>query len=186
MTKKLWVANVPFQASEHDLRLHFSACGSVVDVEILTDPRTGRSRGHACVTMASDEDASAALDQLDGESFEGRVLRVSDSPLTKGDEPSRRVRIKQQFRERMKMVYDFDCNGAPLTLRVSAGDGESWRIEARSTEAADAVVVEAVGATRRAALEDVVKRWNESAATAGVRELDGEALISALREVKAV
>lgn len=185
---KLYVANVPFRASEEELRAHFSACGQVHDVEIFVDDRTGRSKGQGCVTMASDSDARAALEALDGKPFEGRTLRVSETPLGgTGDEaPKSKVRITQQYRERAKMAYELDCNGMPVTLRVFAGEGQDWGMEVRSPEASGGVVATGTGRTRHEALADVVRRWNEAAATASIRPLDGDGLLAALKDVKAV
>ena len=53
MTNKLYVANVPLDATEDALRRHFASAGGVADVEILRDRQSGRSRGLASVTMTS-------------------------------------------------------------------------------------------------------------------------------------
>lgn len=185
MTNKLYVANLPLDTTEHALRSHFAACGGVSDVEILPERATGKPRGLACVTMTSPAYATAAL-TLNGVDFEGRTLRVSDSPIRADKPPAPTVRIVQQFRERANMAYDLECSGVPLTLRIFPSDGERWRIEARSTDAADAVVVSASGATRRDALCEVVRAWNEGAASSSVRPLDGQDLLKAMGDVRAV
>ena len=48
---KLYVANVPLDATEDALRAHFAACGGVSDVELLHDRQSGRPRGLAHVTL---------------------------------------------------------------------------------------------------------------------------------------
>ncbi len=182
--KKLYVANVPFRASEEELRLHFSPYGPVNDVELFVDERTGRSRGQGCVTMANDDDARSALEALDGKPFEGRVLRIGDVPMGPGEEPKPKVRITHQYRERSKIAYELDCRGMPVTLRVFAGEATAWGMEARSQ--ASGLVATGAGATRREALDEVVRRWNEAAPGVGVDALDGDGLVAVLRDVKAV
>lgn len=186
MTNKLYVANVPVDASEDALRRHFAACGGVCDVELMTEPRSGKGRGLACVTMTSPAYASAALARLDGVDFEGRALRVSDAPIRPGKPPAPKVKVVQQFRERINTTYELDCDGVPLTVRVFPIERDRWRVEARSSEAGDAVVISGLGATRLEALGEVVRAWNESAATSRAVALDGAGLSTALRDVKAV
>jgi RNA recognition motif-containing protein len=48
-------------------------------ISIVTDRDTGRSRGFAFVEMASDQDAAAAMQALDGANFDGRPLRVNEA-----------------------------------------------------------------------------------------------------------
>lgn len=184
-TNKVYVSNVPLDASELALRTHFAACGGVCDVEILTEA-SGASRGVAHVTMTSPAYASAAL-RLDGAVFGGQALRVSDAPPARAEKkPANPVKIVQQFRERANMAYDLDCAGVPLVLRIFASGETAWRIEARATDAADAVIVESTAETRRDALAGVVRAWNDEAFARGVRPLDGEGLLAAMRDVRAV
>jgi RNA recognition motif-containing protein len=183
---KLYVSNVPFDASEHSLRKHFEPCGGVLDVEIMLEPRSGRSRGLACVTMTSPAFATAALAKLDGVAFEGRVLHVSDVPVGKEKPPPPAVKIVQQFRERGNMAYDLDCLGIPLTLRMFPTADDQWRVEARATDAVNEIVVAGTAKTRRDALAEAVRAWNDGASMRGVRPLDGDALSKAMYAVKAV
>lgn len=185
MTSKLYVANVPLETSEDALRTHFASCGGVLDVEIMFERNSGKSRGLACVTMTSPAYATAALERLNGAAFEGKQLQVSDAPIRANRPAPPAVKIVQQFRERSNMAYDLSCSGVPLTLRIFP-DGERWRIEARANDAAGARVVSGGGATRGDALADVVRTWNEDAASYGARPLDGEGLLSAMRDVRAV
>lgn len=187
MVNKLYVTNVPVDVTEEALRRHFATCGGVSEVEIMVEPRSGRPRGIASVTMTSPAFATTAVDRLDGVAFEGRTLRVSTTPTRAADAgpPPPRVKIVQQFRERGNMAYDLDCAGVPLTLRIFEEEGSRWRIDARSTEAADAIVVAGRGTTRAEALGDVVQRWNERT-DARVAPLDGEGLVTALRAVRAI
>jgi len=80
MGKKVFVGNIPFQATEEELSDLFAADGRVVErVSIVTDRETGRSRGFAFVEMATDEDAASAISALDGQDFHGRPLRVNEA-----------------------------------------------------------------------------------------------------------
>ncbi|MEI6597492.1 MAG: RNA-binding protein, partial [bacterium] len=51
MENKLFVGNLPWAATESDIRAHFSQGGEVVSVEVMMDKFTGRPRGFAFVTM---------------------------------------------------------------------------------------------------------------------------------------
>jgi RNA recognition motif-containing protein len=53
--------------------------GGVTDVHLVTDRMTGRSRGFGFVTMASEQDATAAIEQMDGQVIEGRTIRVNEA-----------------------------------------------------------------------------------------------------------
>ncbi|MCA9554068.1 MAG: RNA-binding protein [Myxococcales bacterium] len=80
MTKKLYVGNLPFSVTEDELSSMFGADGrQVSEVAIINDRETGRPRGFAFVTMASESDARAAIEALDGASMGGRSLRVNES-----------------------------------------------------------------------------------------------------------
>lgn len=188
MASKLYVSNVPVEASEHTLRAHFATCGGVSDVEILFDPRTGKSKCMARVTMTSPAYATAALERLDGIDFEGQALVVRDTPAGKEKPAAPRVKVLQQSRTHGQMVYDLDCMGTPLTVRMSMaeGDVDAFRLEARGSDVAGAFVATATAATRRGALADVVRIWNEDASSRGVPPLEGDALAAALQDVRAV
>lgn len=184
---KLYVGNLAQEATEHALRAHFSSCGGVADVEILTHHRTGNPRGMAVVTMTSPSFAEAALRRLDGADFDGKPLRVSDRPIRAdaGPAPSK-VKIAQQFRERNNMTYELDCAGAPLIVRIFPTDDDRWRIEARTSDGDGALVVSAAAATRREALADVARGWTEQAAAMTLPSLDWDAVTTAMSTVRAV
>ena len=73
---KLFVGNLAFSATEADLEQSFGQFGSLEEVKVILDRETGRSRGFAFVTFESEDDAEAAL-SLDGNSLNGRDMRVS-------------------------------------------------------------------------------------------------------------
>ena len=76
MENKLYVGNLPFSTSEEALKDLFSQQGTVLSARIVTDAYYGRSKGFGFVEMESEEQASAAIEKLNGSELEGRTLRV--------------------------------------------------------------------------------------------------------------
>ncbi len=74
---KLYVGNLSFQLTEAELREAFDAYGTVLDVKIITDRDTGRSRGFGFVEMQTAEEAQAAIEGLDNTQLAGRPLNVN-------------------------------------------------------------------------------------------------------------
>ena len=86
---KIYVGNLPFSASEADVRTLFSQHGTVESVSLPTDRETGRPRGFGFVEM-SQADAARAIQSLNGHDMGGRQLRVNeaqDKPRTGGGRP---------------------------------------------------------------------------------------------------
>ena len=79
MSKKLYVGNLPFSATEADLRELFETHGSVESINVITDRETGRPRGFAFVEMSDAADASKAMQALDGRDHGGRNLKVNEA-----------------------------------------------------------------------------------------------------------
>lgn len=77
MSTKLFVGNLSFKTTENDLQDAFAAFGSVVEANIMMDRMTGRPRGFAFVTMASQEEAEKAIEGLHGKEIDGRALTVN-------------------------------------------------------------------------------------------------------------
>ncbi|XP_027361026.1 29 kDa ribonucleoprotein A, chloroplastic [Abrus precatorius] len=122
--KKLYVVNLPWSMSASDIKDLFAQCGNVTDVEIIKN-KDGRSRGYAFVTMASGEEALAAVDKFDSQEISGRIIRVElakrfkkpPSPRPPGPRPgearhvlyasnlawkARSIHLKQVFTENFK------------------------------------------------------------------------------------
>ena len=76
--KKIYVGNLPWSATESELRDFFSPYGDVVSVSIVMDRETGRSRGFAFVEMP-DADALNAIAESNGQSMNGRPLRINEA-----------------------------------------------------------------------------------------------------------
>jgi cold-inducible RNA-binding protein len=79
MNTKLYVGNLPFDATENDLQDMFAAFGPVTEVNLIVDRATGRSRGFAFVSMATPEAAQAAITGLAGKDIKGRQLTVNEA-----------------------------------------------------------------------------------------------------------
>lgn len=78
MSKKIYVGNLSFKATEDEIRDMFEAYGTVESVAMINDRDTGRFRGFCFVEMP-DADALAAIEGLDGAEQDGRVLRVNEA-----------------------------------------------------------------------------------------------------------
>ncbi len=73
---KLYVGNFPYSVNENDLRDLFASYGPIEDVRLITDRETGRSKGFAFITFATQSAAESALEQ-NGKDMKGRALRVN-------------------------------------------------------------------------------------------------------------
>ena len=83
--KKLYIGNLPFQATEEELRNWFQEAGAnVASVSLVTDKFTGQSRGFAFVEIGNDEEASRAIQTLNGQDFMGRNLTVNEARPREG------------------------------------------------------------------------------------------------------
>jgi RNA recognition motif-containing protein len=76
--KKLFVGNLPFSATEDDLRALFSNHGAVESVSVITDRETGRPRGFGFVERQNDG-ADKAIAALNDTEFQGRNMTVSEA-----------------------------------------------------------------------------------------------------------
>jgi RNA recognition motif-containing protein len=79
MVKKLYVGNMSYDTTEDALRALFAGIGEVESVNIITDRRSGRSKGFGFVEMATEEDAQAAISQLNGTTLDDRQLNVAEA-----------------------------------------------------------------------------------------------------------
>lgn len=79
MSNKLFVGNLSFDTTENDLQDLFEKFGPVTEVNLVTDRMSGRSRGFAFVTMATDEGAKSAISGLASQSLHGREIKVNEA-----------------------------------------------------------------------------------------------------------
>ena len=75
---KIYVGNLPFDATEGELHQMFEPHGAVNSVSLVNDNMTGRFRGFAFVEM-NDADANKAIAALNGQDVRGRALTVNES-----------------------------------------------------------------------------------------------------------
>ena len=79
MATKLFVGNLPFNATNADLESLFGQVGEVSSVNIITDKFTGRSRGFGFVEMSSNQEAQIAIERFNGHELQGRALTVNEA-----------------------------------------------------------------------------------------------------------
>lgn len=77
MTKRLYVGNLPYSATEADIRQLFSEAGEITGVTLITDRETGRSKGFGFVEMGTEEEAEDAIRRFNGYSMNNRSLTVN-------------------------------------------------------------------------------------------------------------
>ncbi|WP_435103379.1 RNA recognition motif domain-containing protein [Arhodomonas sp. AD133] len=87
--KSIYVGNLPFSASEDEVRDLFAAYGEVNEVRLITDRETGRPRGFGFVRMGPSE-ADAAIEALNGTEMGGRTLRINEAEDRKPSRGPRR------------------------------------------------------------------------------------------------
>ena len=79
MTKKLYVGNLPFSATEGEIRDAFAQYGTVKSATLIVDRDTQRSKGFAFIEMESEDDANSAKSALNGTDFGGRNMVVNEA-----------------------------------------------------------------------------------------------------------
>src|SRR5512143_1762176 len=77
MESKLYVGNLPYSATEDELRNLFSQAGTVTSVAVIKDRDTGQSKGFAFVEMQNQVEAEKAISMFNGHSMGQRELKVS-------------------------------------------------------------------------------------------------------------
>jgi RNA recognition motif-containing protein len=196
---RIYVGNLPEDTSVAALRRRFEQCGNVHDVELAFDRGSGRMRGFAFVTMADQRSMKSAIDQLNGQLFEERSMRVveasealdsndvrsGNSDGTQRNTPPIRAKITSQFRERTCMAYELDCEGVRVSFKMYPTQNESgreeWRIDA-STSLAQETIITGRAMNRKAAFDLVERDFRAS----GAPSLDWRAIEEALGTVRAL
>jgi RNA recognition motif-containing protein len=86
----IFVGNLAFNTTDHDLRQIFEPYGAVDTINIITDRYTGQSRGFGFVEMPDAHAAQAAIQGLQGTALGGRTLNVNEAkPRAPRREPNR-------------------------------------------------------------------------------------------------
>jgi RNA recognition motif-containing protein len=79
MGNKLYVGNLPYSVRDGDLEQSFSQYGVVTSAKVMMERDTGRSKGFGFVEMASDPEAQAAIEGMNGAPLGGRSLVVNEA-----------------------------------------------------------------------------------------------------------
>src|SRR5947209_7823136 len=79
MGKNIYVGNLPYDTTAEDLEQLFQTYGTVTSGQVIIDKFSGRSRGFGFVEMAHDDEAQAAIDDLNGKPYGGRPLTVNEA-----------------------------------------------------------------------------------------------------------
>lgn len=77
--KKMYVGNIPYNATEEDLKGLFSEYGEIESLKIIQDQFTDRSKGFGFIEMVNEEDAKKAIATLNGKDFMGKSLNVAEA-----------------------------------------------------------------------------------------------------------
>ena len=79
MSNNIYVGNLPWSFKDDTLGELFEEHGEVSDAKVIVDRMSGRSRGFGFVEMASEEEAGAAIEALNGYDADGRELKVNEA-----------------------------------------------------------------------------------------------------------
>ena len=75
----IYVTNIPFKATDADLKELFQQYGEVTSAKIIIDKETQRSRGFGFVEMPDNTAARKAMTTLNGSNFQGKDLTVNEA-----------------------------------------------------------------------------------------------------------
>ena len=79
MSKKLYIGNLPYSATDQSLSDKFSECGTVQSAKVIMDRDSGRSKGFAFVEMSTDAEATNSISRLNGTDLDGRAISVAEA-----------------------------------------------------------------------------------------------------------
>lgn len=79
MAKKLYVGSLSYNVTDDQLKEVFSQAGTVESAQVIIDRNTNRSKGFGFVEMATDEEAQAAIEMLNGKEIDGRQVVVNEA-----------------------------------------------------------------------------------------------------------
>ncbi len=117
MTATLYVGNLSYQRDEIGLKAIFSHYGSIKFIDIITDEKTGNSKGYAFIKMARLEDAQKAIASLDGKVVDKRTMKVSianerqdivKKPFIEKYDEDEKEDIKVSYKKKKKVLQGLD------------------------------------------------------------------------------
>ncbi len=79
MGNKLFVGNLSFSMDDVGLEEIFTECGTVQSARVIKDRSSGRSKGFGFVEMGNDDEASDAIEKLNGAERDGRNITVAEA-----------------------------------------------------------------------------------------------------------
>ena len=79
MNRKVYVANLPYQATDSEIKDFFSKVGNVMSVKIVQDRQTGQPRGIAFVEMSTQWESRRAVSLLNRQDFMGKNLLIREA-----------------------------------------------------------------------------------------------------------
>ena len=79
MATNLFVGSLAYTVTDDELQQFFATAGNVVSAKVIMDRETNRSKGFGFVEMGSDDEAKAAIAQLDGKELNGRAISVNEA-----------------------------------------------------------------------------------------------------------
>lgn len=79
MATKIFVGSLAYTATDDDLAAFFAEAGTVTSAKVIMDRETNRSRGFGFVEMSNDDEAKAAIENLNGKDLNGRAVMLSEA-----------------------------------------------------------------------------------------------------------
>ncbi len=99
--KKLFVGNLPYNATSAQLEELFAKVGKVSNLTLITDKYTGQSKGFAFVEMLDDKEADEAIKKYNDFELDGRKIVVNVA-RPKEERPDRQFAPRDSFKPRSK------------------------------------------------------------------------------------
>ncbi len=118
MPVRCFVGNLPYEATEAELREHFSTVGPLSSVNLPTDRESGRPRGFAFVEFSDRAQAEEAIRRFNNQPFKGRPLAVSEARARENSPGVRRSTPAQPSPARTEWAAERDVADAPPRGRV--------------------------------------------------------------------
>jgi RNA recognition motif-containing protein len=79
MATKLFVGSLAYSVTDQELEDFFAAAGTVTSAKVIIDRDTNRSKGFGFVEMSNDDEAKAAVAQLNGKELNGRAVAIDEA-----------------------------------------------------------------------------------------------------------
>ena len=83
---KLYVGNLPYTVSNRELEELFADYGNIISAKVITDARSGRSKGFGFVELEAQQEGERAIEEINGREIKGRAVVVSEArPKPEGE-----------------------------------------------------------------------------------------------------